>query len=151
MNELNALERRAGVLTLQGMQQATIQTGMFMQALAAHEAGNDKLVEEHNVFFGNEAGQIEATPALIIERGEKVYLPPALVFQGTQDQWTSVDLAERFAKDYRGAGGEIDLLLLEGAKHTFLNEHPFDPNSVKAFAAMTAFIKKHGAERHAQR
>ena len=44
MNEFNTLERRAGLLTLQGMQQATIQTGMFMQALAAHQAGNDKLV-----------------------------------------------------------------------------------------------------------
>ena len=44
MNEFNTLERRAGVSTLQGMQQATIQTGMFMQALAAHQAGNEKLV-----------------------------------------------------------------------------------------------------------
>jgi hypothetical protein len=44
MNEFNALERRAGLLTVQGMQQATIHTGMFMQALAAHEAGNEKLV-----------------------------------------------------------------------------------------------------------
>ena len=44
MNEFNALERRAGLLTMQGMQQATIHTGMFMQALAAHQAGNDKLV-----------------------------------------------------------------------------------------------------------
>jgi len=44
MNEFNALERKAGVLTVQGMQQATIHTGMFMQALAAHQAGNDKLV-----------------------------------------------------------------------------------------------------------
>lgn len=44
MNEFNTLERKAGVLTIQGMQQTTIQTGMFMQALAAHEAGNDKLV-----------------------------------------------------------------------------------------------------------
>ena len=44
MNEFNTLERRAGVLTLQGMQQATIQTGMFMQALAAHQAGNEKLL-----------------------------------------------------------------------------------------------------------
>jgi hypothetical protein len=43
MNEFNALERRASVFTLQGMQQATIHTGMFMQALAAHQAGNDKL------------------------------------------------------------------------------------------------------------
>src|SRR5215471_5568989 len=44
MNEFNALERRAGLLTIQGMQQTTIHTGMFMQALAAREAGNDKLV-----------------------------------------------------------------------------------------------------------
>ncbi len=44
MNEFNALERRAGVLNIQGMQQATIHTGMFMQALAAHQAGDDKLV-----------------------------------------------------------------------------------------------------------
>jgi hypothetical protein len=44
MNEFNALERKAGVLTIQGMQQTTIHTGMFMQALAAQEAGNDKLM-----------------------------------------------------------------------------------------------------------
>lgn len=44
MNEFNALERKAGLLTVQGMQQATIHTGMFMQALAAYEAGNEKLV-----------------------------------------------------------------------------------------------------------
>ena len=44
MNEFNTLERRAGVLNIQGMQQATIHTGMFMQALAAHQAGDDKLV-----------------------------------------------------------------------------------------------------------
>lgn len=107
------------------------------------------LERDHDTFFGSEATQVEATPALIIERGEKVYLPPALVFQGTQDQWTSVELAQRFATDYRNAGGNIDLLLLEGARHTFLNEHPFEPNSVKALRTMIAFIKAHGSERHA--
>ena len=43
MNEYNSLERRAGVLTLQGMQSATIHSAMFMQMLAAQEAGNEKL------------------------------------------------------------------------------------------------------------
>src|SRR6188472_2017607 len=43
MNEFNALERRAGVLSLQGMQSATIHTAMFMQTLAAQHAGNEKL------------------------------------------------------------------------------------------------------------
>jgi hypothetical protein len=44
MNEFNALERKAGLLSLQGMQQATIQTAMFTEVLAAKQAGNDQLV-----------------------------------------------------------------------------------------------------------
>ena len=43
MNEFNALERRAGVLSLQGMQQATIHTAMFMEVLSAKQAGNEQL------------------------------------------------------------------------------------------------------------
>jgi hypothetical protein len=43
MNEFNSLERRAGLLAMQGMQQATIHTAMFMQLLAAQQAGNEKL------------------------------------------------------------------------------------------------------------
>jgi hypothetical protein len=44
MNEFNALERKAGLLTMQGTQQATIHATMFMQLLAAEQAGNEKLV-----------------------------------------------------------------------------------------------------------
>src|SRR5256714_15138346 len=44
LNEFNALERRAGLLTIQGMQQATIHTAMFMELLAAQQAGNETLV-----------------------------------------------------------------------------------------------------------
>src|SRR5436190_1985813 len=43
MNEFNALERKAALLTIQGIQQATIHTTMFMQMLAAQQAGNEKL------------------------------------------------------------------------------------------------------------
>jgi len=44
MNEFNSLERKAGLLSLQGMQQATIHTAMFMEVLAAKQAGNEQLV-----------------------------------------------------------------------------------------------------------
>jgi hypothetical protein len=44
MNEFNSLERRAALLSVQGVQQATIHAGMFMQLLAAQQAGNEKLV-----------------------------------------------------------------------------------------------------------
>ena len=43
MNEFNSLERRASLYTMQGMQQATIHTAMFMELLAAQQAGNEKL------------------------------------------------------------------------------------------------------------
>src|SRR5436853_6276166 len=43
MNEFNALERRAGLLRVQGTQQATIHTAMFMEVLAAKQAGNEQL------------------------------------------------------------------------------------------------------------
>ena len=46
----------------------------------------------------------------------------------------------------------MDLLLVEGERHTFVNEHPFAPNSVKAMQAVRAFIKKYGsAEQQATR
>jgi hypothetical protein len=49
MNEYNALERRAGLLSVQGMQQATIHVGMFMEVLAAKQAGNEQLA---NFYIG---------------------------------------------------------------------------------------------------
>jgi acetyl esterase/lipase len=111
----------------------------------AKAQGNASIAKSHDTFFGDERTQIEATPALAIERGEKVAVPPALVFQGTADEWTTVELAQRFAADYRKAGGTIDLQLLPGERHTFVNEHPFSPNSVKAVDAVKAFIRKYGA------
>src|SRR5437868_532912 len=43
MNEFNSLERQAGILGLQGTQAASIHAAMFMQLLAAKQAGNEKL------------------------------------------------------------------------------------------------------------
>jgi hypothetical protein len=43
MNEFNSLERQAGLLSVQGMQTASIHVAMFMQLLAARQAGNEKL------------------------------------------------------------------------------------------------------------
>jgi acetyl esterase/lipase len=110
----------------------------------ARAAGRQDLIKSHATFFADEAAHLEATPALAIERGEKLHFPPAMVFQGTRDEWTTVAQAEQLAARYRGAGGNMDLLLLEGERHTFVNEHPFTANSLKAIEAVKAFIRKHG-------
>src|SRR5437763_14634726 len=43
MNEFNAMERKAGLVSIQGIQQATVHTTMFMQMLAAQQGGNEQL------------------------------------------------------------------------------------------------------------
>src|SRR5262245_39725008 len=63
----------------------------------AKSLGSAGMIKNHDTFFRTEETQIEATPGLILERGEKVDLPPALVYQGTADEWTSVELAQRLA------------------------------------------------------
>jgi acetyl esterase/lipase len=105
---------------------------------------NHDLIKSHATFFGDDATHQEATPAVALERGEKLFLPPALTFQGTQDEWTTVEQAQLLGTRYRAAGGQMEVMLLEGERHTFVNEHPFAPNSVKAVNAVKAFIKKHG-------
>ena len=111
----------------------------------AQKLGKAELVKNHDAFWGSEAAMSEGSPPLILERNETVSLPPAFVFQGTQDEWTSVEQAEHFASLYREAGGKLDLMLFEGERHTFVNEHPTAPNAIKAVDMMTAFIRKFGA------
>jgi hypothetical protein len=45
MNDFNSIERKAGLLSLQGMQTANIHIALFMQALGAKQAGNDALAD----------------------------------------------------------------------------------------------------------
>ena len=51
MNEFNSLERKAGLLSLQGMQQCTIHTVMFMEVLAAKQTGNEQLANFYDERF----------------------------------------------------------------------------------------------------
>ena len=43
LNEYNAIDRRAGLLEVQGSQAVIVHVGMFMQLLAAQQAGNEQL------------------------------------------------------------------------------------------------------------
>jgi hypothetical protein len=51
MNEVNSLERKAGVLNVQGMQTAQLHIAMFMEVLAAQQAGNEKLANFYAEHF----------------------------------------------------------------------------------------------------
>ena len=86
----------------------------------------------------------EGSPPLILERGEAVSLPPALVFQGDADEWVPTEVAERLATLWRKAGGQMDLALFPGERHTFVREKPDAPSSIEAMTLVRAFIRTHG-------
>jgi acetyl esterase/lipase len=113
----------------------------------AQKLGKAELVKNHDAFWGSVEAMAEGSPPLILERGEPVSLPPALVFQGTEDEWTSVAQARRLASLWREAGGVMELDLYEGERHTFVNDHPERPNSIKAVEKLAAFVQQYGGWR----
>jgi acetyl esterase/lipase len=80
---------------------------------------------------------------MILDRGEPVELPPALVVQGTADVVLPDGMADAFAAAYRKAGGSIDLRKFEGQPHTFITKEPAAPASREAIEIIKAFVREH--------
>ena len=108
----------------------------------AKEVGNAELVENHHRYWGTEAEMSEGAPPLMLERGEKCALPPALVFGGDSDEWVPVGVMRRFVADYRKAGGDAELELYAGANHGFMTGKPAAPYARPAIERMKQFIRK---------
>lgn len=115
-----------------------------LRARAANPPGKwvGDLPERHDTYWKTEAAMAEGSPLLALERGEKVATPPALWVQGKpdivhdyRDPESPVDLnePERFAQDYRKAGGYIDVLYVDYEARESNTSH--DP--------LAAFFRKH--------
>jgi acetyl esterase len=98
--------------------------------------------EKHDTYWKTEANMAEGNPMLILERGEKVVMPPALWVQGRPDEVHDYhdpdsnfpgNEPERFVSNYRKAGGDIDIVYV-----------PNDQRSTGVtFEPVAAFFKKH--------
>ena len=85
------------------------------------------LPERHDTYWVTEENMEEANPMLALERGEAVEILPAIWFQGTpdpvhdyRDPESPLDLnePERFAENYRKAGGAIEIVHVEQANRS---------------------------------
>ncbi len=107
--------------------------------------------ERQDSFWKNDANMTEGNPMLMLERGEKVPMPPALWVQGRpdvvhdyRDPESPVPLnePERFAANYRKAGGAIELLYIEQAAR----------NTAASYDPVAAFLHREmPVEREAMR
>jgi acetyl esterase len=98
-------------------------------------------------YWQSEANMAEGSPMLILERGEKVQLPPAVWFQSHGDKmhdYKDLDSdfpgnePQRFAANYRKAGGEIALEYFQGGQHP--GHSPDLSQTGDMFERMVAFV-----------
>ncbi len=111
----------------------------------AKAKGMDDHVAAHHAYWPDEVAQAEGNPQMILDRGERVELPPALLIQGTGDVILPTDMADNFAAAYRKAGGSIELRKFEGQPHTFITKQPGAPASLEAVAVIKAFVRARAA------
>jgi acetyl esterase/lipase len=107
---------------------------------AVQERGNERLVEAHHQFWPSEDAMAEGSPQLIIERGEPVEKPPALIMQGTADDNLTPDMAANFAAAYTKSGGVISFHRFEGQPHAFIARDPAAPDALRALGLIADFI-----------
>jgi hypothetical protein len=109
MNEFNALERKAGLLSIQGIQQATIHTTMFMQMLAAQQAGNEKLVNFYVERFPPDVRKaydawLAQKPLENTKADPHPFVPRLYEVAGTRDAAEANAKAARSLQEARNAG-----------------------------------------------
>ena len=98
--------------------------------------------DKHDTYWQSEANMREGNPMLILERGEKVVMPPAIWVQGRPDEVHDYhdpeggfagNEPERFVSNYRKAGGDIEITYFDNAKVDADVSH----------APVLDFLKKH--------
>ncbi len=115
----------------------------------AREKGDQRLIDATLSYFRDEAGMQEGNPQLMLERGEAVETPPALLVQGSADEGINPWVAERFVGTYARAGGLIELGKFPGEPHAFMRTPGL--NTTRALAMMQSFIARRLEEATAQR
>jgi acetyl esterase len=106
------------------------------------EKGRTPLIQSHDAYWNSEAEMAEGNPQRIVEAGEAVSLPPAILLQGTGDDNVTPDMADRFTAAWRANGGTIDLHKFPGQPHTFVMRDPASDASRRACELACDFVLK---------
>lgn len=99
-----------------------------------------EMVKKSKMYFDPWDSIFEGNPALILERGEKVTLPPLLIMQGELDDNVRPAVQQKFVESYRAAGGECQFEIFQGCEHLWIREP--GPQTDKAYETVKAFIAR---------
>jgi len=103
----------------------------------------DRVVPSHDQYWQTEEAMAEAAPARILAGGEQTELPPVLYLSRDYEVAHPRPDREEFVRQYRQAGGKVDLAVFEGEPDGFLTKNLETPAAQQAFEQMLAFIHQH--------
>lgn len=166
LNALRPRDPRYAALPLSGCEETAelafaVACWPVLDPLARYRMALAKNMEEHikshDLYWPDEASMGEGNPQLILERGERVPLPPLLLIQGTGDRIVPAEMTQRFEATYRERGGDVSLELFADRPHTFITNEPELAQSKDATTKIARFIlgqgeaaaRRGGLQRHA--
>jgi acetyl esterase/lipase len=106
----------------------------------AEARGRAEMVRRSRTYFNPWESIYEANPQLILERKEKVELPPLLIMQGGLDDNVLPAFQQKFVQAYRAAGGDCELEVFEGCGHIWVADP--GPQTDRAHEMVKTFIAR---------
>jgi acetyl esterase/lipase len=103
----------------------------------------DRVLPGHDQYWKTEDAMAEGSPVIALERGEKVEMPPAIYIQGTKDLAHPRPDLDRFVAQYRKAGGQVDLELIEGEGQGYIGKQPMTEGGKRTIERIIEFVGKH--------
>jgi acetyl esterase/lipase len=79
-----------------------------------------EMMQFSKIYFDPWETIYDGNPQHILDRNEKVELPPLLILQGELDDNVLPEVQKRFAASYRATGGECDLEIFAGCEHRWV-------------------------------
>jgi acetyl esterase len=112
----------------------------YARYLQAERMKRADMMQKSKTYFNPWETVHEGNPQEMLERREKVLLPPMLIMQGALDTNVIPPIQEKFAATYRAAGGECQLEIFADCEHEWI-AHP-GPQTDRAHEMLKAFIAR---------
>ena len=117
----------------------------FARFQVAGKIGKEDLVKANQAYFRPFDNIHEGNPQEILDRKEKVSLPPLLIMHGGGDDHVLPVNQKKFADSWRAAGGDCTFRLFDGAEHEWVAKP--GPQTDEAHRVVKTFIASQLASR----
>ena len=112
----------------------------FARFKQAEKMKREHMIKNSTTFFNPWETVHQANPQEMLDRSEKVEMPPMLIMQGGADDNVIPAIQEKFSATYLAKGGECEMTVFENCSHEWI-AHP-GPDTDRAHAMLKAFIAK---------